>query len=471
MNCLIQLTELSLYFSNQSCFEAFNQQIFFGDRIALIGDNGSGKSSLLKIISKLIPPSEGLVQYEEGVTISYVPQLREASSLSGAEQFNHSLTQALAQQPDVLILDEPTNHLDKDNRRSLIRLLDQFYGTLIIATHDVALLNQWEYSFWYFKQKNISTFHGNFAHFQQQNKLERQVLQNELEHLHKERKQAHEALMKEQKRAKNSRLKGEKAIEQAKWPTIVSKAKALRAQENSGKKKKALFEHKEQLVERLAGLGFEEEINPQFMLKTGAINTKALVTIHNGSVSYTNKCVLNNINLNVTCQSRVAVCGKNGSGKSTLIKAIKNDSMVHKEGLWVTPYLKEIGYLDQHYQDLKSGISVLDTIQEQQPSWTHQQIRNHLNDFLFRKNEQVYSSIEFLSGGEKARLSLAKIAAKPPKLLILDELTNNLDLKTRSHVIKVLRQYTGALIVISHDDDFLEQIDLNCLYTIEKNRA
>ena len=177
---------------------------------------------------------------------------------------------------------------------------------------------------------------------------------------------------------------------------------------------------------------------------------------------------MGNINLNLTSQSRLALCGKNGSDKSTLIKAIQNDTMVHKERSWVTLPIKDIGYLDQHYQDLKSGLSVLDTKQELQPSWNHQQIRSHLNDFLFRKNEQVYSPIEVLSGGEKARLSLAKIAAKPPKLLLLDELTNNLDLKTRNHVIKVLKHYTGALIVISHDDDFIEQIELNCIYTIGK---
>ena len=165
--------------------------------------------------------------------------------------------------------------------------------------------------------------------------------------------------------------------------------------------------------------------------------------------------------LNLNSQTRLAICGQNGSGKSTLVKALKSEPTVHKEGIWLTPPAQEIGYLDQHYQDLKLGTSVIEIIQEVQPLWTHQQIRCHLNDFLFRKNEQVYSLTDVLSGGEKARLSLAKIAAKPPKLLILDELSNNLDLKTRNHVIQVLKKYPGALVVISHDEDFLEQLKLN----------
>lgn len=468
MNCLIQLIDLSLYFPNQLCFESFSQAIHFGDRIALIGDNGSGKSNLLKIIAQTIAPSEGLVRYASGVTVSYIPQLYESGHYSGAEQFNRCLTQALAKQPDVLLLDEPTNHLDKHNRLTLMRMLAQFYGTLIVATHDLALLQQQEYTFWQFKNNWITPFTGHFSHLKQQDTLQRQVIQQELNVLYKEKKQNHNALMQEQKRAKNARLKGEKAIEQAKWPTIVSKTKVLRAQQNSGKKKKALSQHKEQLIQRLAELRLEEEINPQFILpRKAAATSQSLVTIHDGTLFYADKLIVKGINLNITLQSRLALCGKNGSGKSTVVKAIMGDVGIRKEGLWSTPALTDIGYLDQHYQQIKPKMTVLDTISERQPLWNHNQIRTHLNNFLFRKNEQVHALVDVLSGGEKARLNLACIAAKPPKLLILDEVTNNLDLKTRNHVIKLLRNYPGPFIVISHDEDFLENINLNDIYTID----
>ena len=103
----------------------------------------------------------------------------------------------------------------------------------------------------------------------------------------------------------------------------------------------------------------------------------------------------------------------------------------------------------------------METITTLMPTWPHIEVRRHLNDFLFRKNEEVNALVSTLSGGEKARLSLAQIAAKTPKLLILDEITNNLDLETKDHVIQVLKSYPGAMIIISHDADFLEEIGVN----------
>lgn len=467
MSRLIQLTDLSLYFPEQLCFEAFNYQIHTGDRVALIGDNGSGKSSMLKIIKKLIPPSDGCIIYTDNLTVSYVPQLiYRTHAASGAEQFNQALTLALAQNPDVLLLDEPTNHLDTKNRQSLLRLLEQFSGTLIIATHDVNLLRTHEYCFWHFNQKKISVFQGYFDHFQQQKSLQQHSLQEEIDSLKRKKILAHHSLMKEQQRAKNSRIKGEKSIQQSKWPTIVSKSKVLRAQETSGKKKKNLFKNKELLVNRLQELDIEEDIRPRFEFPLSATTTKALVTITEGVVSYGQQIILTHINLNLTGQSRLALCGANGSGKSTLLKAIMGDTSIKKEGLWITPAIKDIGYLDQHYQLLNDEDSVLETIEGCRPDWTHATIRQHLNNFLFRKNEQINARVSTLSGGEKARLCLAKIAAKPPKLLILDELSNNLDLKTRNHVITVLKNYPGPFIVISHDSDFLQLIDFTETYTV-----
>jgi ATPase subunit of ABC transporter with duplicated ATPase domains len=124
--------------------------------------------------------------------------------------------------------------------------------------------------------------------------------------------------------------------------------------------------------------------------------------------------------------------------------------------------------LDQHYGTLSPEKTVLETIAELVPTWTHIEVRRHLNDFLFRKNEEVNSLVAQLSGGEKARLSLAQIAAKTPKLLILDEITNNLDLETKEHVAQVLRAYPGAMIIISHDADFLEGIGISEVVDVGK---
>ena len=111
---------------------------------------------------------------------------------------------------------------------------------------------------------------------------------------------------------------------------------------------------------------------------------------------------------------------------------------------------------------------MLETIADLVPHLPHTEIRRHLNDFLFRKNEEVNALVSTLSGGEKARLSLAQIAAKTPKLLILDEITNNLDLETKEHVMQVLKAYPGAMIIISHDADFLEEIGISEVVNVRK---
>ncbi|MBS0185608.1 MAG: ABC-F family ATP-binding cassette domain-containing protein [Proteobacteria bacterium] len=467
----IQLHHLTLSFPHKVCFEDFNGNVPFGSRIGILGDNGTGKSTLLKIILGDFDPSEGHVKIPENTKIGYVPQMIDHfSPLSGGERFNEALTQALTQRPDVLLLDEPTNHLDLHNRNALIRLLRTYRGTLIIVSHDVEVLKNCCQTFWHLDSGKINVFSGEYDHYRREIEVQRASLEHELFILERHKKEMHHALMKEQKRASKSRSKGEKSIEQRKWPTIVSHAKARRAEETSGLKKANIRDKKEELITRLSSLCLSEVIKPTFSLEAFEFSEKQLLSISQGELRYENQEVLlKNIHLSLLSHDRVAILGKNGSGKSTLIKAILNADNVLKSGYWSLPKRCDIGYLDQHYKTLDFHKSILETIEDIQPFWSHEDIRKHLNTFLFRKNEEVYARVSTLSGGEKARLTLAQIAAKPPKLLILDEMTNNLDLKTRNHVIEVLKVFPGALIVISHDNDFLKKIHIQDTYEIKDN--
>jgi ATPase subunit of ABC transporter with duplicated ATPase domains len=281
----------------------------------------------------------------------------------------------------------------------------------------------------------------------------------------------HHALMKEQKRAAKSKAKGEKSIHQRKWPTIVSTAKAGRAEETSGRKKSAIDHKKQDLTDQLSNLRLPEIIVPKFSLNSADIGDRTIVSISDASIGYPGQeTLLQKISLSISSRDRIAIQGDNASGKSTLIKAIMDDASVIKSGNWHAPKFSDIGYLDQHYGTLSAEKTVLETITDLVPTWSHIEVRRHLNDFLFRKNEEVSSLVAQLSGGEKARLSLAQIAAKTPKLLILDEITNNLDLETKEHVVQVLGAYPGAMIIISHDADFLEEIGVNELIDVQNFR-
>ncbi|MFO1257669.1 MAG: ATP-binding cassette domain-containing protein [Gammaproteobacteria bacterium] len=202
------------------------------------------------------------------------------------------------------------------------------------------------------------------------------------------------------------------------------------------------------------------------------IGDRTIVSISDGSVAYAEQePLLQQISLSISSRDRIAITGDNGSGKSTLIKAILGDESVCKTGEWHVIKQEDVGYLDQHYGTLYADKTLLETIADLVPHLSHTEIRRHLNDFLFRKNEEVNALVSTLSGGEKARLSLAKIAAKTPKLLILDEITNNLDLETKEHVVQVLREFPGAMIVISHERDFLEEIGVSEVVDVGKFKS
>ena len=465
--------DVCLSLPHKTCFENFSAQIPYGSRIALIGRNGCGKSTLLKIVQGQLDPTSGSIHVPEDVIFGYVPQviddfIDDFDSLSGGQRLNQAMTQALSINPNVLLLDEPTNHLDQHNRQSLMRLLQLFQGTIIVASHDVDLLQNCALTLWHIDQGKIHIFSGNYQDYRRELMIKRTSLEKEVSRLDLQKKEMHHALMKEQERAKKSNLRGEKSIKDRKWPTIVSDEKARRAIETSGKKKRALRDGREDILEKLFDLRLPEVIIPKFSLRGGVRGDHALVSISDASVCYQcQKPILRDIHLTIGACDRIAIHGDNGSGKSTLAKAILGDPKVIKTGNWHVPKPQDIGYLDQHYGTLSPNKSVLETVQDLVPTWSHPEIRCHLNDFLFRKNEEINAFVSTLSGGEKARLSLAQIAAKTPRLLILDEITNNLDLETRDHVIQVLKDYPGALIVISHDGDFLKEIEMTNFYKAE----
>ncbi|GHT94345.1 erythromycin ABC transporter ATP-binding protein [Alphaproteobacteria bacterium] len=457
MHSPIQIIAFSLSFPHKVCFENFSTQISFGDRVAIIGRNGSGKSSLLKMI----------VEKNPEIPLAYIPQIiDDFDSLSGGERFNKSLSYALSENPDALLLDEPTNHLDLQNRKSLMRMLKSYCGTLIIVTHDKELLRSCVDILWHIDDGKITVFRGNYDDYMSEMLLKRQSIFHQMELLERDKKSMHKGLMKEQERASKSKASGKKKIATGKWMKEVGDLKGMKAEKSQGSKLKSIDERKHELSEKMAQVRLPEIIVPKFNLSHQEVGEKTIVSIVDGSVRRENKIILQALNFSLMSRDRIAIVGNNGSGKTTLVKAILRDKDIVKSGDWNLPHPKDIGFLDQHYKNLEPEKSAIEIISEANSEWSHGEIRKHLNDFLFRKNEEVNVPVKNLSGGEKARLSLAKIAANPPKLLILDEITNNIDLETRDHIVEILREYPTAMIIISHDEIFLDEIGVEKYYEI-----
>lgn len=462
----ITLKDLVLSFTNKICFEDFTTTIYPGSRIAIIGNNGNGKSCLLNILRQTLKPTSGQITVPSHISIGYVEQvIDEFDTLSGGQRFNKRLSEALGAFPDLLLLDEPTNHLDTHNRKQLIAMLQRYQGTLIVVSHDIELLRQSFDTLWHIDKNKVHIFNGRYDDYIKENQLEEKSIKSEISKLKQGKKKSHQDLMREQVRAKKSKAYGEKKYADDRMALQGARAQG---QMTCNKNNKFLANKKEALLSRLNQLYTPEVIRPNFSLTADTLRNGPLLTVREASIGYKeNQPILNNISLSLTIKSRVALRGKNASGKSTLVKAILNDKAIIRSGDWFLPKINTIGYLDQHYALLNPRLSVFDHLSQLRPDWNDAKKRRHLNDFIFRNNEIVYQSCEKLSGGEKVRACLSFLAAKTPRLLILDEVTNNLDLETKAHITQVLQAYPGALMVISHEQAFLDAINIELSYLCE----
>lgn len=466
----IELRQLTLSFPHKTCFEDFNASVPYGSKIAVIGDNGSGKSALIKKLAAEASPVEGDVLLPDGMVTASVPQtVLDFPGLSGGQRFNKKLSEALALRPDLLLLDEPTNHLDLYNRRSLMKMLERFPGTLIVVSHDVELLRKHADRLWHIDNGRIHEFSGNFDDYMAKHASVRAQLEEEKENLNKEKRRLHENMMKEQQRAAKSRQAGELNRVRGKWAPIVAGGKERQAQRTAGKKKADIGARKDALNAQLGELFLPDILTPTFSLDAADVSSAPLF-VSGGRAGYPGRAVLTEINLALAPGGRAALVGANASGKTTFLRAVLGDPAVEISGSWERPPRERIGYLDQHYNGPAPQDTVIGYLQSVAPGRTHAELRKHLNDFLFRKNEEVNAPVGVLSGGERARLALAAIACRVPKLLVLDEITNNLDLRTKNHVAQVLRAYPGAFLIVSHEPDFLKEINITDVYVAENGR-
>jgi ATPase subunit of ABC transporter with duplicated ATPase domains len=457
---LIKLIDISLSFGEKVCFGDFSAIIYAGDRIALIGENGAGKTQLLKALAGEVPLSAGKIIRKEALSIGYVPQtVEEYPNLSGGERFNRALSKALEDSPDLLILDEPTNHLDSHNRRSLLRMLKNYAGAIIFATHDEDLLRELPKTLWHIYNAQIRVFPGSYNDYTVILEREANTRGAEIVRLKTDRKKAHESLMKEQRRRKKSRQAGEKAIKNHKMPPIAAGLMKMAAENAAGKKSAELSEKRNYLKELSEQLYLPQEAKPKFLLPSNFNVSETVLHIVGGEAGYNGKATVSGVNIILRAAEKAVIQGANGSGKSTLAKAIL-DRTLRVGGEWHTPNAhtsNAIGYLDQHYANLEQEKTVFETVRAVS-DLPDAELRSHLNDFIFRSNSDVHCKIKDISGGEKARLSLAVIALSPKKLLILDEITNNIDLKTKKYMANILRDYPAALILISHERSFIEDV-------------
>lgn len=481
-------------------------------KYGLVGRNGAGKSTLVKLISGELPISHGqligdaratyLPQWEEPPTIpggeflvdiweNTEAEVRERllkdidlslelAKLSGGQWMRVRLLKALAKAGDILIFDEPTNNLDRESRESLYDFVAHFQGALLMISHDRKLLGLVD-EIWELSNQGLSVYGGNFDFYDEAKQAERELLNHRIDIARREKKkQEREHVDKIERQNKRTRVAEKKAPDMG-IPKIILGARKRQAQVSLGKINSAETERDAQRKEEFQQLYEKKKQISDLRIDLsigGKPKGKVIFSIEEFNCRYVgaeNWLWREPLNFTLQAGERLVLRGGNGSGKSTLLKILTGELASEKceRAGRFSEISRGFVYLDQSYSLLNDKQNIMENLMED-CRFDLTEARNRLADYGFT-GDSVFKPAGALSGGERLRLCLAKLAfaAKAPQVWILDEPTNNLDLDSLAILEASLSEYEGTLIVVSHDEHFIERIgcgqSLQLMSALNKN--
>lgn len=514
---ILQANKIERSFAGEVLFDNINLQVDERDRIALVGKNGAGKSTLLKILVGEEEPTSGEINKKKDISLSYLAQdsrfesentiydemlhvfddlrrtekqlrkmelemgeksgedlnklmsdydrlsenFRQAggftyeadirailngfkfdesmwqmkiAELSGGQNTRLALAKMLLEKPNLLVLDEPTNHLDIETIAWLENYLINYSGALIIVSHDRYFLDKVATITLDLTKHSLDRYVGNYSRFVE---LKEQKLATEAKNYEKQQKEI-------------------AALEDFVNRNLVRASTTKRAQSRRKQLEKMERLDKPEAGKKSANMTFQSE-------KTSG---NIVLTVENAAIGYDGEILSEPINLDLRKMNAVAIVGPNGIGKSTFIKSIVDQ----------IPFIKgekrfganvEVGYYDQTQSKLTPSNTVLDELWNDFKLTPEVEIRNRLGAFLF-SGDDVKKSVGMLSGGEKARLLLAKLSMENNNFLILDEPTNHLDIDSKEVLENALIDFDGTLLFVSHDRYFINRVATHVLELSEK---
>ena len=342
---------------------------------------------------------------------------QSVKSFSGGWRMRLNLAQALMCPSDLLLLDEPTNHLDLDAVIWLEEWLRKYPGTLLLISHDREFLDNIATHIAHFERNKMKLYTGNYSAFEEQRAANLALQQ--ATHLKQQQKQEHLISFVNRFRAKASKAK-----------QAQSRLKALAK------------------MEMVAAVQAESPF--EFEFKPSSKNPHPLLNLEKADIGYDTHAILKQVNLQITPGMRIGLLGPNGAGKTTLIRLLAGE-LKPLSGDYEINGETNIGYFAQHQVDaLRPDESPMQHLSKIAPQASEQQLRNFLGGFAF-SGDMALAKIDKFSGGEKARLALALLVWQRPNLLLLDEPTNHLDLEMRQALVFALQDFTGAMVIVSHD--------------------
>lgn len=444
----IQISKLSKSFGEQDVLKDVSFAINSGEKVALLGKNGSGKSTLFKILMGEETPDSGYVTFNpKTVQIGYLPQVADDNDpLSSGQKLKKRFREILISKPDLLLLDEPTNHLDWKGMTWLEKEVMVFAGPVLIVSHDRYFLDRVVDKIIELEKGELKVYGGNYSLYKQQKQIE---LESHLRSYEKQQKQIQKLQVDLLEKRNTVQKGGTDAPPTRDKDKFAASFFANRVGRKFGKQIQAL-ENRIESIEKIDKPEANWELKALFKPKQESSQTVVQIK----SVNYKN--ILSEVSLIIQKDQRLALIGDNGSGKTTLVKLILSQ-LVPDSGEINIGNGVQIGYLSQEHQELDSDKTVLDELANGNIDKTESY--KLLRRFLLSP-EKINQPVKLLSSGEKAKLLLAKIMTSGANFIILDEPTNHLDIQSREAIEEALANYSGTLLVISHDRYFLEKIGI-----------
>ncbi|GAA0356041.1 ABC-F type ribosomal protection protein [Alkalibacterium iburiense] len=455
---LVTLHNVKKSFGDRLLFEVDHLSVHKGNRIGLVGTNGSGKTTLLKLLSGEIEPDEGSL--ESHALISFLPQLKESSQTkSGGEVTADYVIQALNEKSQVLLADEPTTHLDMNHIEWVEKAFLKYHGAYIVISHDRAFLDNVCETIWELDNQTIKIYSGNYSDYKEEKEKEKQFQQTEHEKYIKKSKQLQEAKVMKAKQARDATKR--------KVPVGDSEYNLKGASDYFQSKAKKLHSVQKSIETRLDKLEKVEKPKEDGIVKmevpdSEMIRQRFIIRGFDFEGHVPGKLLWKPVNISLKGGEKVGLIGSNGSGKTTLIRQLLSG---HPD-LVLSPAMKT-GYFAQNLNTLDTDKSILENVSEEAVQ-TETLIRIVLAQLSFT-GDDVFKKVSVLSGGERVKVSLAKLLVGDYNTLILDEPTNFLDIQAVEALENLLKNYDGTLIVVSHDRAFISSI-VDKLWIIEETK-
>ena len=463
----------ALSFGTNQLFSNVDLYINRGDKISLVGRNGSGKSTLLKVIAGEIEADKADIFMQPGLHIAYMPQepnfegyatLRDVvkaglpdddgskdykadiliekfsiaadsapAQSSGGERRKAALARALIGEPDILLLDEPTNHLDMPSIEILEQIIADFRGAVIVISHDRMFLSHVSQTMFWLDRGILRRNNRGFKYFEE---WQEQVIEQEII---------------EQK------YLNKKIEEETEW---LHKGVTARRRRNMGRLRRLqqLRQERKEQIKRIGSVDLE--------IAEGDFRSKLVIEAKHIYKSYGDRELIKDFSIRIIKGNKIGIVGPNGAGKTTLIKLLTKRIEPDNGFVRLGKNLEE-AYFDQNRITLDPKKTLWQTLcGKGDHIWVRGQYRHvvaYLKDFLFRP-DQAQCPVSALSGGEKNRLMLAVALAQPSNFLVLDEPTNDLDMDTLDLLQEVLDDYSGTVLLVSHDRDFIDRVVTSVIY-------